>query len=284
MTAMHDVAFFLVLISAIMHAAWNALVKINAAPLLAISAMFGFVSLLLIFYIPWLPPFSLALLPWLGLSLVFHFGYKLYLVKALTLGNFSQTYPIARGSAPLWVLLLSFWLLPEDLPSLNILALFGVVTIVAGIFCLVPWQQLIKQQALFIAALVTGFWIAGYTLVDGYVVSQSTSIAAFVFWLFFLDGVVINLYAFLRHKKALVNVYVNHWRSASWGGACSLAAYGLCLWAMSIIPVVMVSALRETSVLVAVIMARWWLKESLNIRHYTAAGLICAGLIMSKLA
>ncbi|MDP6189989.1 MAG: EamA family transporter, partial [Gammaproteobacteria bacterium] len=99
---METIAFTLVLFAAVMHASWNAMVKINTAPLLTISMMFGFITMAGVVILPWVPLLPVALWPWLLLSIVAHLGYKIYLLKAFRLGNFSQAYPIARGSGPIW--------------------------------------------------------------------------------------------------------------------------------------------------------------------------------------
>jgi uncharacterized membrane protein len=281
---MENIAFVLVLFAAIMHAGWNAMVKINTAPLIAISLMFGFIMLAGILATPWLPALAIDLWPWLGLSLLAHLGYKIYLLRAFRLGDFSQAYPIARGSAPIWVLLASFLLGTESLATLSLAQTMGVAIIIAGIISLAPWRQVQKHGPVLIAALVTGLWIASYTLIDGYVVASGAAFIAYVGWLFILDGLIINVYAFYRHGGELVSAYRKHWRLAALGGGFSVAAYTISLWAMTVLPVAMVAALRETSVLAAVLLAVVWLREPLGSRQYVAAITICTGLLVLKLA
>ena len=134
-----------------------------------------------------------------------------------------------------------------------------------------------------VAALITGAWIAAYSLLDGYAANQTTSLTSYLFWLFMLDGLIINAYAFYRHGDELIRAYRQHWRTAVLGGGFSFAAYSLCLWAMTVIPVAVVSALRETSVLVAVAIGVIWLKEQLVWRQYMAAITILAGVLVLRL-
>ncbi|MDP6968694.1 MAG: EamA family transporter [Gammaproteobacteria bacterium] len=278
---METIAFALVLLAALMHASWNAMVKINTAPLLTISMMFGFITMAGIVILPWVPLLPLALWPWLLLSIVAHLGYKIYLLKAFRLGNFSQAYPIARGSGPIWVLLLSVFFAPR---SLSIEQIIGVLVTTVGIIALSPWQRLKGQGSVVLAALITGIWIAAYTLIDGYVVTHSKALVSYICWLFILDGVVINLFALKVHGAELGHAYTKHWRLAALGGGLSVAAYSISLWAMTILPVALVAALRETSVLAAVLLAVVWIKEPLGPRQYGAALVICSGLVVLKLA
>ena len=86
------------------------------------------------------------------------------------------------------------------------------------------------------------------------------------------------------HGGELVSAYRKHWRLAALGGGFSVAAYTVSLWAMTVLPVAMVAALRETSVLAAVLLAVVWLREPLGSRQYVAAITICTGLLVLKLA
>ncbi len=278
---LENTAFALVLLAAILHASWNALVKINTKPLLAISLMFGCICVLTLALVPWLTPLSMPLWLLLGVSLVCHFGYKVFLLRAFKQGDFSLAYPIARGSAPLWVLLVSSLVWPHELDQQQVV---GALLIIAGILVLTNWRRLREQLGLIYAALATGAWIAAYSLLDGYAANQTDALVSYLFWLFMLDGLIINAYAYYRHQGELIQAYRQHWRTALLGGGFSFAAYSLCLWAMTIIPVAVVSALRETSVLVAVLIGVVWLKEQLVWRQYIAAITILLGLLALRLA
>lgn len=277
---LEEAAFLLVLLAAVLHAGWNALVKINTKPLLAISLMFGCICLLTLAMLPWVQPLTSDLWLLLAISLVCHFGYKVYLLRAFKQGDFSIAYPIARGSAPLWVLLIGSFIWPQELTARQI---SGALLTIVGILLLTNWRRLHDHQGLVIAALITGAWIAAYSLLDGYAANRTTSLISYLFWLFMLDGLIINAYAYYRHGDELWHAYGQHWRTAVVGGGFSFAAYSLCLWAMTIIPVAVVSALRETSVLVAVAIGVIWLKEQLVWRQYMAAITILLGVLVLRL-
>ena len=97
--------FFAVLLAAAPHAGWNALVKINAQPIVAMGLIMACTCLVAAAIIPFVAYPPLQMWPWLLGTLVLHFGYKVFLVKAYAQGDFGQVYPIARGSGPVWVLL-----------------------------------------------------------------------------------------------------------------------------------------------------------------------------------
>ena len=115
--------FFAVLLAAALHAGWNSLVKINAEPIIAMGLIMVCISIVALAFIPFVafPPDQMW--PWLLVTLVLHFGYKVFLVKAYAQGDFGQVYPIARGSGPLWVLLASLVFLGA--PKCGLLLRFG---------------------------------------------------------------------------------------------------------------------------------------------------------------
>lgn len=73
---------------------------------------------------------SVASLPWLALSMLFHTGYCLFLSRAYASGDLGQVYPIARGSAPMLAALLS-WLILHEVPPL--LGMVGAGLLVSGV-------------------------------------------------------------------------------------------------------------------------------------------------------
>jgi len=273
--------FFAVLLAAALHAGWNALVKINAEPIIAMGLIMACTSLVSLFFLPFVPFPPTAMWLWLTLTLVLHFGYKVFLVKAYAQGDFGQVYPIARGSAPVWVLLLSVLFFAAAFSQIQILA---VLLIAGGVAALSRFKRGHPLGAGFYYALITGLWIASYTMVDGYTVSRMRHVHSFVVWLFLLDGIIAAVWAYRYNPKVFVASLTQHWRVAVGGGAMSMAAYWICLWAMTQIPVAMVAALRETSVLFGALLSSYMFKESLGRSRFLAAGLIFSGLIVIKLA
>ncbi len=112
--------FFAVLLAAALHAGWNALVKINAEPIIAMGLIMVCISIVALVLIPFVDFPPAQMWPWLIGTLGLHFGYKVFLVKAYTQGDFGQVYPIARGSGPVWVLLASLVFLAQNLPEFRL--------------------------------------------------------------------------------------------------------------------------------------------------------------------
>lgn len=273
--------FFAVLLAAALHAGWNSLVKINAEPIIAMGLIMvctSFVSMLLLPFVAFPPP---AMWPWLLLTLVLHFGYKVFLVKAYAQGDFGQVYPIARGSGPVWVLLFSLVFLAAEFSSLQILA---VLLIATGVVALSRFKRGTPIGRGVYYALITGLWIASYTIVDGYAVSEIGYVHSFVVWMFFLDGIVATTWAYRYNSKVFVASLSKHWFVAVGGGMMSMTAYWISLWAMTQVPVAMVAALRETSVLFGALLSTFMFKEELGRSRWVAAVLICLGLALVKLA
>jgi drug/metabolite transporter (DMT)-like permease len=273
--------FFAVLLAAALHAGWNALVKINAEPIIAMGLIMACTTILALAFIPFTPVPPAQMWPWLLFTLVLHFGYKVFLVKAYAQGDFGQVYPIARGSAPVWVLLVSLVFLGAEFTQFQIIA---VLLIAGGVTALSRFKRGKPLGAGFYYALITGLWIASYTMVDGYTVSQIGYVHSFVVWLFFLDGIIATVWAYRYNSQVFVASLTQHWFVAVGGGIMSMAAYWISLWAMTQVPVAMVAALRETSVLFAALLSTYMFKETLGRSRWFAAAFICSGLVLIKLA
>lgn len=270
-----------VLFAAAMHAGWNALVKINAEPIIAMGLIMLCTSLVALVFIPFVDFPTPEIWPFLLVTLVLHFGYKYYLVKAYAQGDFGQIYPIARGSGPLWVLLLSLVVFDVTFSGTQIIA---IILIIFGIASLAHFKPGKSSNSGIYFALVTGMWIAGYTMVDGYVVNQIGQLQSYVVWLFFFDGLIAAVWAYQYNSRVFLNSLSQHWFVAIGGGLMSIAAYALCLWAMTQAPVAMVAALRETSVLFGAMLGSWLFKEAFGIRRWACAAFIFSGLVLVKLS
>lgn len=273
--------FFAVLLAAALHAGWNALVKINAEPIIAMGLIMVCISIVALVLIPFVDFPPAQMWPWLIGTLGLHFGYKVFLVKAYTQGDFGQVYPIARGSGPVWVLLASLVFFGAEFTRIQIVA---VLLITSGVAILARFKRGKPLTAGFYYAVVTGLWIAGYTMVDGYTVNQIGHLNSFVVWMFFLDGMIATVWAYRYNPKVFVVSLTQHWFVAIGGGAMSMASYWICLWAMTQAPVAIVAALRETSVLFGALLSTYMFKETLGRSRWISAAVICFGLVLIKLA
>ncbi len=273
--------FAAILLAALLHALWNALAKRQAA---------GRVSVLLValcsglFSLPFLPLVGLpapAEYPWLALSVLLHCGYCLFLGRAYRLGEFGQIYPLARGSAPLLTLLLGALLLGEW-PGW--LAAVGALVLVSGVL-LMAWRGGIRlEPAALIAVLITALFTAAYTLSDGMGARSAGAPVRYTLWLFTLTALVMPLLMQWQSRGAWRTLNRVDWYKGAVGGGLSLLAYGIVIWAMTKAPIGLVAALRESSVLFAVLLSWLWLGERLGRVRVVAALVILCGILLIRLS
>jgi drug/metabolite transporter (DMT)-like permease len=270
----------LVLLAALMHASWNALVKGASDRLLAlllVAAVPGLIGLFAgIFLLP-LP----ARASWLFilLSMLGHGGYYVCLLEAYRLGDLSRVYPLARGGAPLLVAAVSALALGERLAPA---ALAGLLLITLGTASLAFEAGRPKGgdgRAMLFAGL-TAITIAAYTLVDGLGARLSGAPFGYISWVFAADALpLVIAVPFLRGRAALPYLRRN-WLSGAIGGLLSLAAYGIAIWAMTRGAMGEVAALRETGVIFAALIGTLALGEPFGRRRLAAASAVAAGIVL----
>ncbi|MFB9288611.1 EamA family transporter [Pseudoduganella plicata] len=215
--------------------------------------------------------------PWLGASACLQVIYYLLLAQAYQHGDISKTYPLMRGSAPLIVLLASAPLLGEEL---SVGQYAAAALIVAGILAMTVRDVASRTATAF--AMSNAVIIAAYTIVDGMGVRASGSAAAYTLWLFVLTAAGM-LICSIGRRHALLMYAQQHWKAELAGGVGTMASYGLALWAMTFAPVAVVAALRETSIVFAMLIAACFLQERVGRRRTMAAGLIVCGAAAMRL-
>jgi drug/metabolite transporter (DMT)-like permease len=284
---MDPYVFAAVLFAAACHAGWNAVIKVGLDPftttaLIAIAA--GIVAL------PILPFVGLpiaAAWPWVIASVILHLAYYIGLTEAYRTGDMGQVYPIARGSAPLMTAGVSTLWLGE---KLGIVGWFGIGVLVAGVFLLSMrgGRDLAKIDRRAIGfALFTAVTICAYSVVDGVGARIAGNAHAYSAMLFVLDGAMMALFALMRNGSGVVPDMLRYWKPGFVGGTLSLAAYWIAIWAMTVAPIALVAALRETSVLFGAAIAVLVLREPLRairvVARIVAAMMIVCGLALIRL-
>ena len=265
-----------------LHAAWNALLKsapggdalLDTATVVAGSSVCG---LAVVSFVP-LP--ASAAWPYMAGSAVIHFGYYLTLAQAYRTGDLSFAYPLMRGTAPLIVALLGIAFLRE-LPSAPMA--LGILLISLGIVSIAFVQRRKHPRSAAYWAFANAALIAAYTLVDATGARSSGNAVSYVSWLIFLEGLPFLLWVVARRGRVAVHYVRSSAMRGLVGGACSLAAYGIVLWAMTRAPVAAVAALRETSVLFAALMGSLWLKEGFGLPRLAGAVSVVLGIAALKL-
>jgi drug/metabolite transporter (DMT)-like permease len=274
--------FVAVLISAGMHAGWNAVVKVGLDRTSSILLLSLTQSGLALLQMPFFPLPAAAAWPWLAASAVCHTGYKLFLIRAYEHGDLSEVYPLARGAAPLMVAVVGALALGESMTLIKALAVIAIAFGVA-VMSLKGGADFGRLPGKAIRyALITSVFIAAYALVDGVGARVSGTASGFVMWMFVLDGVVMLAYGFLTRGRGAITQLRPALREGTLAGALSLGAYWIIVWAFTQAPIALVVALRETSVLFAMLIAVFLLGERAGRWRWAAAVLIVAGVILIR--
>lgn len=286
-----------VLFAALLHASWNAFIK-SARDQQADTALVHATGCLwavpVVAWLGW-PPAEAW--PFLMASVIIHQGYYTALVGAYRHGDLGLTYPIMRGTAPLLVALSApvvaavTGVTGERLSSA---AMLGIAAICAGIYLLgvAPAALHSPRRALAVRwALLNAVFIAAYTIVDGQGVRMAAahggSAAQYVCTLFLVNGLPYFAFVWVRRdapgRQSIVDAARRRWPVYALSAAASLGSYGIALWAMTLAPVAVIAALRETSVLFAAALGTVLLKESFGVRRALGTATVLAGIMALRL-
>lgn len=273
--------FAAVLAAALMHASWNAVIRITLdrfASILLLALSQSALALVLLLFVPVPAP---AAWPFIAGAALLHTGYKLFLIRAYAHGNLSQVYPLARGSAPLIVALAGVLLFGE---RLGLQATLAVIAIALGVVMMAGGGGLSRLSGRAIGyALGTAAFTAAYTLADAAGARIAGDAIGFAMWMFVVDGAAMAAYALATRGPAVIASLRPALLHGSMAGALSLGSYGIVIWAFTQAPVAMVAALRETSVLFAVAIAALFLGEAVPPRRWLAAAVIAGGVVAMRL-
>jgi drug/metabolite transporter (DMT)-like permease len=268
------------LLAAVLHAVWNAVAHAVSDRLLGFAliglayVVVGGVGALVLG-----PPPSAAW-PFVIASAAVHVIYTLLLWLSYQQGDFSQTYPIARGTAP-WVVAVVEIALGHDVP---VLQLVGIAVISVGLLSLALERGRPARAALPAvgAAIATGVSIAGYTVIDATAVA-TTPVAVYAAWMFFLQGPVLPLISVVRRRRDLVRQVRSVLLAGLGGGLVSIAAYGLVLVAQTSGATAAVAALRETSIVIGALIGTLFLGERFGRNRVVAAAVVAVGIALVSL-
>jgi drug/metabolite transporter (DMT)-like permease len=263
---------FLVLGAALMHASWNAILHNDDDRLwsMVLMCMISAGSAL---------PFALLLpapdpssWPYVATSAAIQIAYCLFLVRAYRDGELSQIYPIARGSAPFMVALGAALFAHE---RLGVVPLIGLACVCVGVVSLARGKERADPVGVAIA-VSTGVMIAGYTLVDGIGARRSGDAYAYTAWLFVAQGTPMPL-IYLAVRRRLHIPLNRDTLLTAFGGLISAIGYGAVILAMTLTPMGAVAALREVSILFAVLIGRVFLKERTGVGRLASGAVIAVG-------
>jgi drug/metabolite transporter (DMT)-like permease len=278
------IVFFAVLAAAVMHAGWNAVVRVGLDRFSSILLLSMTQSGLALVLLPFVAQPAPAAWPWvIGASLL-HTGYKLFLIRAYQHGDLTQVYPLARGSAPPVVALGGILLFQEHLKPAG----WAAVALIAAGVALMAFRggeaglRRLPGKALAYALVTAGF-VASYTLADGQGARIAQTATGFAMWMFVGDGTTMLLYAVATRGLKAPLAVLSEWRTGLPAGTLSLGSYWIALWAFTRAPVALVAALRETSVLFALLIGVVLLKEKAGPWRVAAGLCIGAGVVAMRL-
>jgi len=272
--------FAVVLLGAALHAAWNVTVRGAADRRREMALVVGGAGVISAALLPFLPGIRAEAIPFLVASGLLHVIYFALVAEAYAHGAVALAYPVMRGAAPALSALVASLVFAEALPLLGWL---GVAAVCGGVLLLARrGRQGTADEAKAIRfALVNALVIAAYTVVDAAGARASGSPLAYTAWSF-LAPLPVLLPWLLRGRAAPPRAA--EIARGLGGGACTLGAYAAALWAMTQAPVAPVAALRETSTLFGLVLARVLLGERPGAVGWIAAGAIAAGAALLRLA
>jgi len=274
--------FFAVLCAALLHATWNALVKISADRLVLLAVLKIFTTLVAVASLPFITMPPIEVWPYIAASVVIHTAYFLFLTIAYRFGDLSQVYPLSRGVAPLIVAGLAVFILGETLGRQSIVALLLIsIGIMSMIF---SGKGAVGQPKAVAAALATGCFIAGYTVADGAGARLSADAHSYLMWLNIFNGIPIILIAVVFRRSELVPQMRLVWKAGALSALVSLLAYWIVLWASTHAPLALVAAVREVSMVFAVLFGVVFLKEKLNLRKAASIFMTLTGTVLLRTA
>jgi len=269
-----------VIAAAVTHAAWNAIAhgikdQTLAFALIGVGGIAVGIPLVILAAMP-----HADCWPYLLGSVAIHVFYNLLLMQCYRLGEFSQVYPLARGTSPLVVTILAAIFIHEHLALPQIA---GVLVVSAGLATLVLAGRR-PGRAAFAAAVGTGLTIAAYTTVDGVGVRLSGSPVGYIGWLMVLESLCVPMFAAFRRRDVLLKQPKRILLAGLAAGALSVLAYGLVLWAQTRGALAPIAALRETSVIFGAIIGTLIFREPFGRTRITATVLVAAGIVLLNLS
>jgi drug/metabolite transporter (DMT)-like permease len=220
------------------------------------------------------------------LAIPAHFFYQMCLVQAMSRGDLSLVFPVMRGLAPLLTAVTAWAVLGQRLNGIEWLAL-AVATGAIIAFALSPRGSNLRDhpdKAALGWAVLTAVGVSLYNATDARGVRIAPEPLTFIVWLFLVDWICVTAAAVLLRRGQLVASIRPQWRTAVTAGALSILSFGASLYAMSLIDAAKVSALRETSVVIAALMGAAFLGEKLRGRRLGAAAVLAAALVALQFA
>ncbi len=273
--------FLAVMAAALIHASWNALIKTGASKQSAMLILGVAQALCGIGIAIWKGVPVEAAWPWLLGSGLIHMCYQLNLGYAYEHGDLSRVYPIARGTAPMIVLVFSALFLSDTLTVPEVAGVLvlgvGILLMVRGVFTSGESRKMLPF------ALGAAAATAGYSITDGMGARAAGDAVLYVGWLMMIAAVFYIPAAVALKGAVLFRAPPRAWAMGVLAGGLSFAGYVIAVWAMTVAPIALVAALRETSILFAVLIGWLVFGEAMTRGKALASLVIVAGVMLTRL-
>src|SRR5262245_16208372 len=265
----------LVILSAIAHPVWNAMVKSSGDRTLSMAAIRAVGLVLGLAILPFVDWPAAASWKWLALTVAVHFAYYALLIRSYDIGDLSVVYPLARGLAPVLTTIAAFLAIDEALSTGRMIAVglisLGIMVLSFGAGASLPAVGV---------ALATGVAVAGYSFLGGVGVRTAGTVLGFQAWLEILTGIGMIGYAVLARRGDLVAFARRHGRAGLLAGVLSVLGFLAFLLAAKSLPLGPVTALRETSVIFGALIGTLVLKEGFGLRRAAASLSVVGGIAL----
>ena len=257
MTLSVNFIFILIIVSALCHAVWSAIIKSSKNPL----SLMGITSVLEVtIFLPltFTVPFpSLEVWYFLIATVIIHVIYRLNVIYSYRYGDLSYIYPISRGSSCLFVAIISILFLSSDI---SVSGFIGILIVCIGLFLISYSKNLSFNFRGFALAILTAILITAYTLIDGVGVRLSENGFSYIYWLFTLNGIPLLIIGLIS-KDGLRKRETYTFRSGIAAGVFATSSYAIVVWSMQFIEIAYVSSIREISIVFATIIGMLFLFE-----------------------
>lgn len=274
---MDTLTFAVVLLAAFLHSSWNLAVKKDRDQFRSLALMAATSGVLCLLALPFAPKLHPSAWLFLAVSAPLHAGYRIFLAQGYRYGDMSQVYPIARGAIPIFVTGLSALFLVATLTPYRLTAIALVAVGIIGLTFVRGVPSNLKAVGY---ALVTAAFVACFTLLDAEGAAIGEAAITYILWVFALEGALMLLAAFYRGPTKMIEFSRNNWRICLVSGFVMSLAHGLIIWALARSDVALVSALRESSVVISMVLSAIILKERLGYQKIACTILVVVGIAM----
>jgi drug/metabolite transporter (DMT)-like permease len=284
----------LALSSALLHAVWNYLAKRSRHPqhfitLLQVAAVVMLTPLAV--YDAFGVSFQTVNWPAVWWSCVFEAVYILTLAQSYRSGNLSMAYPVSRGILSVALIVLTpFVIAGQDISPLGLAGILIVVIGIYGMF-LPAWswsafgaslEHFRKPSVLW--SVVSGVSIAAYSL--AYKIALPTITPVFLLLLTFITMAVSSGVVSVMQggSDVLKEEWAAHKVSIMVAGLFSFVSFWIFLYAVKLLNLAYLSAIRNSSIVFTVILGAFFLKEKVTLSHWIGTGIIIIGCMLITFA